>query len=265
LIEGNGISCIVTGDLSYMSKVISRPLREHIKFVFMEQRVFHVHEKPISYEKVTLDTLVEDIEELRKHLGLNKIAVLGHSMMGLFALEYAKMYPENVTHIIMLNTPPQLEYWASIKDYWKANAPKERWNAYNERKTYLEKNKDKLSPEKLSLLSMTMDEPLRWYDSSFDSSFLHEGYRMNREGYHHISNQLITSFDIRDKTPVNIPVFMSQSIHDFIVPISLWDDYDFSSLFTDFTLHIFEKSCHTPQLEEQELFDKLLIEWLRTH
>jgi proline iminopeptidase len=262
-IEGNGVPCIVTCDPSYQRKVLSQQLRQHLKFIFMEQRVLHVHEEPISYVNVTMDTLVEDIETIRKHLAIDKIAVLGHSMCGLFALEYAKQYPEHVTHIIMLNTPPHLEYWASIKDYWKANASEERMNAYRERQMNLEKNRNKLSPEELSVLKMTVDSPLRWYNSSFDSSHLFEGYRLNSEGYAHIMNLLAISYDVNENSPVKLPVFMSQSIHDYIVPCTLWADY--TDVFTDLTLHVFEKSGHTPQLEEQELFDKLLINWIKTH
>jgi len=44
---------------------------------------------------VTKDTLVEYIETIRKHLAIDKISVLGRSMWGLFALEYAKKYLAN--------------------------------------------------------------------------------------------------------------------------------------------------------------------------
>ncbi|UCE39008.1 MAG: alpha/beta hydrolase [Thermoplasmata archaeon] len=261
-IEGNGIPCIVTCDPSYQRKVLSQQLRQHFKFIFMEQRVLHVHEKPISYENVTMDTLVEDIETIRNHLVIDKIAVLGHSMCGLLALEYAKKYTEHVTHIIMLNTPPHLEYWASIKDYWNANVSEERMKLYKERQENLEKIRG-LSHDEIAVMRLVVQDPLRWYDLSFDSSDLWAGYRENSEGQAHIMKHLATSYDIRENAPVRIPVFMSQSIHDYIVPYTLWDDY--TDVFTDLTLHLFKRSGHTPQLEEQELFDKLLIDWLKTH
>jgi hypothetical protein len=64
-IEGKGIPCIVNCDPSYQRRVLSQQLRQYFKFVFMEQRVLHVHEKPISYENITMDTLVEDMETAR--------------------------------------------------------------------------------------------------------------------------------------------------------------------------------------------------------
>ena len=110
---------------------------------------------------------------------------------------------------------------------------------------------------------MLVDAPLWWYDTSFDSSYLWEGYRVNNEGFAHIMNHLMNSYDVRANTPVSVPVFMSQSIHDYIVPYKLWNDY--MDVFSDLTLHVFEKSGHTPQLEEQKLFDKLLLEWISAH
>ncbi len=56
-IEGDGIPCIVTCNPSYERKVLSLKLRHHFKFIFMEQRVLHVHEEPISYENIIVDTL----------------------------------------------------------------------------------------------------------------------------------------------------------------------------------------------------------------
>jgi proline iminopeptidase len=86
---------------------------------------------------------------------------------------------------------------------------------------------------------------------------------MNKEGFAHIMNYVMNSYDVRVSTPVKVPVFMTQCIHDYIVPYKLWDDY--MDVFSDLTLKVFEKCGHTPQLEEQELFDKLLLEWISIH
>jgi proline iminopeptidase len=262
-IEGEGIPCIVTNDPDYHRKLLSQQLREHFKFIFTETRVFHIHDHPVNYTNITVDTLIEDIEKLRNHLDLNQIAILGPSIGGLFALEYAKKHPENVSHLILLNTPPKLDYWLTIEDYWITNASEERVKEYQKRKDYLEKSKDKLSPEELATMEMTIDAPFRWFDTSFDSSYLYDGYRLNGEGYAHIMNHMVNSYDVKADTPVTVPVFMSQSIYDHIVPYRLWDDY--MDVFSDLTLHMFEKSGHNPHFEEQELFDKLLLEWLETH
>lgn len=49
----------------------------------------------------TIQNLVEDIEKLRKHLGLDKVILFGGSWGSTLALAYAETYPENVSGIIL--------------------------------------------------------------------------------------------------------------------------------------------------------------------
>ena len=49
----------------------------------------------------TTQNLVEDIEKLRKHLGLGKVLLFGGSWGSTLALAYAETYPENVSGIIL--------------------------------------------------------------------------------------------------------------------------------------------------------------------
>ena len=50
---------------------------------------------------VTLDRMASDIEALRKHLGFEQWAVLGHSFGGFLAQYYASNYPESVTCMVL--------------------------------------------------------------------------------------------------------------------------------------------------------------------
>jgi proline iminopeptidase len=55
-------------------------------------------------ETYTLENNVEDLEALRQHLGLPRIAVLGISYGGMVALAYAARYPAAVSHLIVACT-----------------------------------------------------------------------------------------------------------------------------------------------------------------
>jgi len=44
---------------------------------------------------------VENLEKLRKQLGIDKLNMIGHSWGSILALSYAKMYPENVNKILL--------------------------------------------------------------------------------------------------------------------------------------------------------------------
>lgn len=49
---------------------------------------------------ITLDLMIEDIENLRKHLKIKKWTVLGHSFGGILATYYAKKQPQSISKII---------------------------------------------------------------------------------------------------------------------------------------------------------------------
>ncbi len=53
-----------------------------------------------------LDEYVEDLEALRRHLGLEALRLAGHSHGGSVALKYALAYPERVDRLLVLNSGP---------------------------------------------------------------------------------------------------------------------------------------------------------------
>lgn len=65
------------------------------------------------------------------------------------------------------------------------------------------------------------------------------------------------------KGQLNTNIFLSLSKHDYIMPDFIWRD-NINALNNCFvTVHRFEKSGHYPHVEEQELFDKLLLSWIK--
>jgi proline iminopeptidase len=69
-----------------------------------------------SPKEYTFDRDVEDVEGLRKALGLGKINVLGHSYGGLVAQAYALKYPESIHKLILSNTLFSGEMWQANND-----------------------------------------------------------------------------------------------------------------------------------------------------
>ncbi len=57
---------------------------------------------PVS--SMTWESLTADADALRRHLGFEKWAILGHSFGGQVALEYALRYPDRVSCLVLLDT-----------------------------------------------------------------------------------------------------------------------------------------------------------------
>jgi len=57
-----------------------------------------------SDAEYTHDTWARDAHALASHLGLGRLALLGHSYGGFLALEYAVRWPESLTHLVLVGT-----------------------------------------------------------------------------------------------------------------------------------------------------------------
>lgn len=55
-------------------------------------------------------------------------------------------------------------------------------------------------------------------------------------------------------------IYLALGRYDYFNPPHLWEKY--RTFASDFTVRIFEKSTHTPQLEKPDNFDEELMKWL---
>jgi proline iminopeptidase len=70
------------------------------RFVFYDQRGSLL--SPTKTENVSVQKHVQDLETLRKALGLEKINLLAHSMGTLLAMHYVREFPERAGKIVMI-------------------------------------------------------------------------------------------------------------------------------------------------------------------
>ena len=99
--------------------------------------------------------LFEDIEGIRKYLKIERMVVMGNSMLAIIALEYAKKYPERVSHLVMIGISPIFDdsYYKERNKYWESQATEERKQIWEENKKKLtEKLRKEVSPGKARVL-----------------------------------------------------------------------------------------------------------------
>jgi proline iminopeptidase len=56
---------------------------------------------PVDSSTITMQLMIEDMEVLRIHLGIDQWSILGHSFGGMLASYYASMHPEHVRLLIL--------------------------------------------------------------------------------------------------------------------------------------------------------------------
>ena len=57
-------------------------------------------------ESYTFERLADDVDELREHLGFERVTVLAHSMGGFVALHYALRHPERCEQLVLISCAP---------------------------------------------------------------------------------------------------------------------------------------------------------------
>jgi proline iminopeptidase len=80
------------------------PLARTHRLIFIDERGSGRSEKLENTGQYTVENMVEDVETVRKTLGLGKISLLGHSYGGVLAQAYAFKYQQNLTHLILGGT-----------------------------------------------------------------------------------------------------------------------------------------------------------------
>jgi proline iminopeptidase len=105
-VAGKGPVCIYLHggpgqDFLSFEKMGGANLEKCLTMVYLDQRGSGHSQNAGNY---SLDRVVQDIEELRLKLGVEKVYLLSHSFGGVLAINYALKYPEHLTGIIMANT-----------------------------------------------------------------------------------------------------------------------------------------------------------------
>ncbi|MCX3290605.1 alpha/beta hydrolase [Streptomyces sp. NEAU-H22] len=81
-------------------------LDAHRQLVLLDLRGTGESEKPADPGTYRCDRLVDDVEALRRHLGLERMDVLAHSAGGSLAMLYAARYPERLGRLALVTATP---------------------------------------------------------------------------------------------------------------------------------------------------------------
>jgi proline iminopeptidase len=95
-------------------KLHSLELQNDAQLVFIDHRGCGLSKKTRAAD-YTLENNIEDIEALRKLLGLKQICILGTSYGGIVAQGYAIRYPKKVSQLILVATSPSYRFIAEAQ------------------------------------------------------------------------------------------------------------------------------------------------------
>lgn len=264
IISGKGVPCLTIGNGLLVQRTISSKFQESFK-VYASDLYWGYNQRFENSTSLTFEQILQDVIELNDKLGLEKPIIFGFSAFGIVALELVKRYPDLARAVIMVGTPLN-----SNQNIAKKNQKifEESASEYR-RKLYLYR-KNIISQKKLSNFSFQerfkheyifRDAPKYWHNPEYDCSKLWEGIELDQVIEHFFAN-IIPFIDVTDGIEkINIPVYLAAGLSDFdCCPAQAWGAA--KKLPPNFVLETYANSGHYPQLEEYELFDRRIIEWL---
>ncbi len=266
LTEGTGLPCIVVGLAPLYPPLFSDRLKQHIRFIFVDFKNTWGAEAARDVDKITMDSLVEEVDQVRSGLGLDKVCLFGHSAPGLVAVEYTLRHPDRVSHLILVSVEPYFTPdWIKAREkFWETEASADRKAAL---KRNVERFPDDLlrsvSPRDAWALRYVRNGPKYFYDPSYDSYWAFAGKHFSAELITYFLKTIVADYDPRPRLESNtVPKFLALGRYDYNIPHREWDGATKTT--PNLTSHIFERSAHFPMLEENVRFDKSVIRWLDT-
>jgi proline iminopeptidase len=204
---------------------------------------------------LTFDVLAADLEAVRAALAAPKVVVLGHSIVGMLAVEYARRRPETVSHAVVVGVPPRGDMAALVA----ASTAFFQERGSDERKRLLQENMARLPAGMASVQAVYAQTPLRFFDPRADAASLFVGAEPRPEILAHLLGTLGPTWDVTAGAPLRAPLFIAHGRHDYVVPHVLWDDV--LPRLPTATMQIFERSGHQPFVEEPDLFTAAMTGW----
>jgi proline iminopeptidase len=263
--QGAELHCTVRGEGSVcliLSSIGTKPYEQMIPERLSERLVFvdlrGGGQSTGKAADLTFDMLAEDLDAIRSALGVARLTVLGHSILGVLAIEYARRCPQSVSHVITAGTPPRGGMaWlaAEAKEFFERDASENRKRALRE-------NLEALGPDSPSALAFIAQTPMRFFDARADVSSLFAGAEVKPALIGHLMGTLTSEWDVtRDATSLRVPILLAHGRYDYTVPWVLWDGV--AEKLPTATRRIFQRSGHHPFCEEPENFAKTVVEWMQ--
>lgn len=261
-IEGSGRPLLVVGSSIYYPKTFSDHLKHSCMLICADLPHFVPLSAEFSTGSITFDLYARCIDAVRSTVGIDRVAIAGHSHHGNIALEYAKRYPGNVSHVIMIGTPPVniAQTVEGSERYWISSASGTRKRLLRDRRMSVDADYlASLAPRDAYIARYVADAPLYWYDPGYDAAWLWEGMDFDMSAINAFRD-LYRAYEMEwDAESLTVPALVVMGRHDYAVAPTLWNGV--LPGMKNVVFEILDKSGHTPQFEQPEAFDRILLEW----
>jgi proline iminopeptidase len=236
-------------------------MKDHTLIYYDQRGTGRSLETPIDDTTININQYVEDLDDVRKKLGFEKVTILGHSWGGRLALEYAIKHQDHIDNLILMGSTP-----ANSKGF----------------KAFLDEVAIRLKPVKAQLLAMEKSKEYKegtpkmvadYYRLIF-STYLYKRsdgnkislkfttpYALNMPKIMGLMHKVLNEFDLSsDLKNIKFPTLIIHGDHD---PIPLWTAQEIQTLIPNSKLEIMKNIGHFPPVENQAEFIRVIEDFVQ--
>jgi proline iminopeptidase len=217
--------------------------------------------RPQSYEGIGFDTWADEADALRASLGYDRIILLGHSVGGFIALEYALRHAEHLDGLILCDTAPVLDYMDVVMSNAQARGTSEQVQAVIGGMS----NPAALAEDNAWRGAWMTILPLYFHNYNPQvGAAMDEMTRYSGGAFSHAFSRCLPVYNVLDRlSEIHVPTLILVGQDDWITPPAQSAERIHTAI-PNSKLVIFEGSGHFPFIEEHDTFVKVVNEWL-TH
>lgn len=224
-----------------------QPLADQFTLIFYDHRC-NGRSDGVEVSSMTLENLTADADALRQQLGFDKWAVLGQSFGGNVALEYALRYPQNLSHLVLMNTGGD-QWWVNhnapeilAKRGFSESAVRAARRFYNGR----------ITPDEFLRTIMKFSSAYNYHNSLFSVvKELVSGNmpKMRPEATIYGYSQVLNGWSVMERlSEIQVPTLVVAGRYDFLFPPE--HQAILADRLPNSQLELIERAGHNPQMEQ---------------
>ncbi|MDN3588662.1 proline iminopeptidase-family hydrolase [Pedobacter aquatilis] len=241
--------------------------KENIEFYYYDQLGSGNSDVPTDTTLWNTARFVEEVEQVRKGLGLENFYILGHSWGSLLAMEYLNKYQKHVKGAVLSNMTGSIDdfinYSAVLKSKLFTSMEKQLFDSLDRAKAYSSPRYTSLLNEKLYtkvICRMPLEqwpEPLmRAFKKPNQSVYL----QMQGIDEFHVTGNLL-NWDFWDKMPrIKVPTLVLGGVYDEMDPESMKRE---AQLIPNSRLYLCPEGSHMSMYDDQSNYFNSLVGFLK--
>lgn len=260
--EGEPIIVVHGGPVLEHGYLVSHfmPLAENYELIYYDQRLSGRSSAEIDSAGINLSQFIEDIEELRKEIGEEKIHLMAHSWGGLLAMKYAIKYPSQLNSLILLNSmPASTQLWQEeSRLVAERTSPEDSLKRQEIMQSDLFQNDPSSAIEQLLIVSFRNQFQDPALADSLDF-YIPDDYMVRSQRFGNLMPDLM-NYDLHaDLDSMHVPTLL---VYGEGEPAATLSGSDLDSVIPNSELVIIEDSGHFPFIEQPEAFIREIEEFL---